>query len=277
VLGRELEEIWKGGEMIDVTLVCDDRKQVSAHKVVLAAYSPFFREIINNNPHQKPLIYLKGTAYNDLILILNFLYTGEARVSQNHLKEFLEVAADLKIKGLIQEKKTNTKCEVETNPMSRMDSCESASKSIKSEVPEVFEDFEDENESNTDNYELDADQPIAGIPMLDDGAQDISCTICDSILKNRKSYRNHMITKHKYPKHKPTEYKCEVCNTVYTRRRQFQRCRHKVLDTSNDMSDEHNITRDMSEEYDMTDDRIELNAEPQLTNMPVNDFPNVQL
>ena len=44
----------------DVTLACSDNKQVKAHKVILGACSPFFKEILLRNPHQHPLIYLKG-------------------------------------------------------------------------------------------------------------------------------------------------------------------------------------------------------------------------
>eukprot|EP00092_Neocalanus_flemingeri_P026693 GFUD01028942.1.p1 GENE.GFUD01028942.1~~GFUD01028942.1.p1 ORF type:complete len:217 (+),score=45.72 GFUD01028942.1:90-740(+) len=141
VLGKELENIWKAGEMIDVTLVCEDRKQISAHKVVLAAYSTFFRDIFNNNPHPKPLIFLKGITHDYLLRILNFLYTGEARVSQNNLKEFLEVAEDLK-KGLIEEKKPSVTLADKTNTWSHTDTYECEQDRIKNEVPENTEDEE---------------------------------------------------------------------------------------------------------------------------------------
>eukprot|EP00092_Neocalanus_flemingeri_P009885 GFUD01010654.1.p1 GENE.GFUD01010654.1~~GFUD01010654.1.p1 ORF type:complete len:260 (+),score=41.94 GFUD01010654.1:91-870(+) len=222
VLGKELENIWKAGEMIDVTLVCEDRKQISAHKVVLAAYSTFFRDIFNNNPHPKPLIFLKGITHDYLLRILNFLYTGEARVSQNNLKEFLEVAEDLKIKGLIEEKKPNVKLVEETNTWPLMDTSEGEQDCIKSEVPE---NTEDENEF--------VDEHVDQTPY--DGSDDLLCTICELKLKNRKSFRNHMVCKHNYPKHKPTEYKCEVCNKVFTIRRLFNRCKHEPLNQSEDV------------------------------------------
>ena len=46
-------------DFFDVTLACD-AEQIEAHKVVLSACSPFFRNILRKNPHQHPLIYLKG-------------------------------------------------------------------------------------------------------------------------------------------------------------------------------------------------------------------------
>ena len=50
-------------DFFDVTLACDDSSQVAAHKVILAACSPFFREVLRRNPHQHPLLYLKGVKY----------------------------------------------------------------------------------------------------------------------------------------------------------------------------------------------------------------------
>ena len=62
----------------DVTLVCEDGQQVEAHKVILAASSPFFEKILQRNKHPHPLIYLRGFHSQDLVAILDFLYFGEA-------------------------------------------------------------------------------------------------------------------------------------------------------------------------------------------------------
>ena len=50
-------------DFFDVTLVCDNN-QVQAHKVIIAACSPFFKSILRRNPHQHPLLYLKGVLYD---------------------------------------------------------------------------------------------------------------------------------------------------------------------------------------------------------------------
>ena len=62
-------------DFFDVTLACDD-SQVDAHKVILAACSPFFRNVLRRNPHQHPLLYLKGVTYSDLQSVLSFMYHG---------------------------------------------------------------------------------------------------------------------------------------------------------------------------------------------------------
>jgi len=88
-------------DFFDVTLACDD-EQLSAHKVILSACSPFFRNVLRRNPHQHPLLYLKGVKYTDLQAVLNFMYHGEVNVAQEELNSFLAVAEDLRVKGLTQ-------------------------------------------------------------------------------------------------------------------------------------------------------------------------------
>ena len=46
-------------DFIDVTLACEDGQQVEAHKVILAASSPFFQKLLGRNKHPHPLIYKK--------------------------------------------------------------------------------------------------------------------------------------------------------------------------------------------------------------------------
>eukprot|EP00092_Neocalanus_flemingeri_P010079 GFUD01010862.1.p1 GENE.GFUD01010862.1~~GFUD01010862.1.p1 ORF type:complete len:336 (-),score=84.25 GFUD01010862.1:3-1010(-) len=94
-------------DFFDVTLACDD-EQIQAHKVILSACSPFFRNILRRNPHQHPLLYLKGVKYTDLQSVLNFMYHGEVNVAQEELNSFLAVAEDLRVKGLTQNQSGGT-------------------------------------------------------------------------------------------------------------------------------------------------------------------------
>jgi hypothetical protein len=94
-------------DFLDVTLACDD-EQIQAHKMILGACSPFFRNILRRNPHQHPLLYLKGVKYNDLQSVLNFMYHGEVSVAREDLNSFLSVAEDLRVKGLTQNQPETT-------------------------------------------------------------------------------------------------------------------------------------------------------------------------
>jgi len=91
-------------DFFDVTLASDDDNQIQAHKVILSACSPFFRNILRRNSHQHPMLYLKGVKYKELISVLNFMYMGEVSVAQEELNSFLSVAEELKVKGLTQNK-----------------------------------------------------------------------------------------------------------------------------------------------------------------------------
>jgi len=96
-----LENLRSDKDFFDVTLACED-EQIQAHKVILSACSPFFRNVLRRNPHQNPLLYLKGVKYTDIQAVLNFMYHGEVNVAQDELNSFLSVAEDLKVKGLTQ-------------------------------------------------------------------------------------------------------------------------------------------------------------------------------
>ena len=87
-------------DFTDVTLACEDGKQVEVHKVVIASSSPFFMELLKRNKHPHPLIYMKGVKSENLMAMLEFFYFGEANVFQENLDTFLAFADELKLKGL---------------------------------------------------------------------------------------------------------------------------------------------------------------------------------
>lgn len=101
-ISSAFRDIREEKEFFDMTLACED-EQLPAHKVILSACSPFFRTVLRRNPHQHPLLYLKGVSFRDLQAVLNFMYHGEVNVAQDDLNSFLQVAEDLKVKGLTQQ------------------------------------------------------------------------------------------------------------------------------------------------------------------------------
>ena len=80
---------------------------MEAHKVILAASSPFFEKIFMMNKHPHPLIYFRGFHSQDLVAILDFVYFGEANVFQESLDSFLSIAEELKLKGLAGKNSSN--------------------------------------------------------------------------------------------------------------------------------------------------------------------------
>ena len=111
-------------EFTDVTLACEDGQKLEAHKVILAASSPFFEKILQNSKHPHPLIYLRGFQSKDLVAILDFLYFGEANVFQENLDSFLAIAEELKLKGLTDQTSSDL-----LNEQANPENCKPAKKS----------------------------------------------------------------------------------------------------------------------------------------------------
>ena len=94
-------------DFFDVTLVTEDNHFVSAHKVVLAASSELFKNILKKADHSKPMIYLNGMEFKELSWIIDYIYEGEINIFQEDLDRFLGTAEKLKIEGLISDKEEN--------------------------------------------------------------------------------------------------------------------------------------------------------------------------
>lgn len=86
--------------LYDVTLATDDGHQIQAHRIILSAGSDFFSDIFTKCNQSSMLIYLKGIGRKELENITDFLYNGETYVTQEELSSFLEIAQELKVKGL---------------------------------------------------------------------------------------------------------------------------------------------------------------------------------
>ena len=56
-------------DFVDVTLACEDGRDIEAHKVILVASSPFFQRILKRNKHNHPMIYMRGMKSDDLTAI----------------------------------------------------------------------------------------------------------------------------------------------------------------------------------------------------------------
>ena len=84
---------------VDVTLISDDQIQTQAHKVVLSTCSPVLKNLLVNNPHPHPLLFLRGIKHAELQAILSFMYTGQTKIFKNRINEFLNITRDLQVQG----------------------------------------------------------------------------------------------------------------------------------------------------------------------------------
>merc|ERR1711949_108278 len=88
-------------EFADVTLVTDDKHQIRAHRNILSACSPVFKNILQIDSNNiNPVIYLRGIQQSEMESIMQFIYLGEAKFDEERMNEFLKVSKNLEIKEL---------------------------------------------------------------------------------------------------------------------------------------------------------------------------------
>ena len=96
---KTFSALFRDNNFSDVTLVCKDHPQISAHKAILSSSSKFFKKKLLKSPHTHPLVYLNLRS-KDVESLVRFMYLGECQVKQEDIDLFLNTARDLKVKGL---------------------------------------------------------------------------------------------------------------------------------------------------------------------------------
>ena len=197
-------------EFTDVTLVCEDGQQLEAHKVILAASSPFFEKILQKSKHPHPLIYLRGLRSKDFQSILDFLYFGEANVFQEDLDSFLAIAEEIQLKGL-------------TNKTS----CDLAQEQEKTQhLKTIQKDRDLPMKSTTPRQDLKRNSNVASTTStVVHGNQMYNCPEpgCDVKAKNKDHIKDHYAAIHK----NEPRYICSVCGTRYKYRNKWKYCEDK--------------------------------------------------
>ena len=99
-LMKQMETLRKQNVLCDAWIVVDDG-ELAVHKSILSAASPFFYDlfsrITNEEEHKITLKNLKERAMDD---ILHFIYTGEAYIHDDNVRQLTATANFLKLGGL---------------------------------------------------------------------------------------------------------------------------------------------------------------------------------
>lgn len=98
-LTSSFDQLLQTQSFVDVTLACDGQS-LKAHKVVLSACSPYFEQLLMENPCQHPIIIIRDVQFGDLRAAVDFMYRGEINVAQDRIASLLKVADTLRIRGL---------------------------------------------------------------------------------------------------------------------------------------------------------------------------------
>ena len=90
-------------DLVDVTFACDGKK-IGAHKLVLYSCSPYFKDLLKDNPaNSHPIFYMNNVKFDVLKAILEYMYLGEVHITNENLKDFIKTAEALQIRGLSKE------------------------------------------------------------------------------------------------------------------------------------------------------------------------------
>ena len=95
-----MKELLTNDSLSDVTLVTEDKKKIKAHKNILSAFSPFLKDVFQEDKNLNIIIYLQGIQSIEADLIIQFIYFGEAIVYKERRNELLSVIRSLEITEL---------------------------------------------------------------------------------------------------------------------------------------------------------------------------------
>ena len=179
------KDLYQEERYTDVTLVSDDQTQFKAHKIVLSACSPVFKKIIDNNPSQHPLIYLRGIQSYEMESILQFMYLGEGRFYYERMGEFIKVAKDLEVKDI------------------------SKGVEISNEEEEITEETVMEGKENEDDEpkHTPENKIMQRKPRNPSDAKSTECPECGATYFDRST-----MMKHYRSKHEGVKYPCNHCD-----------------------------------------------------------------
>ncbi|XP_031332677.1 broad-complex core protein isoforms 1/2/3/4/5-like isoform X2 [Photinus pyralis] len=110
----QFETLRDDEDFTDVTIACEGQ-QLQAHKIILSACSPLFKELFKSNPCPHPIIFMRDVEAQHIVALMEFMYAGEVNVAQAQLSAFLKTAESLKIRGL-----TDTSNDLQSNKEENM-------------------------------------------------------------------------------------------------------------------------------------------------------------
>ena len=224
-------------DFYDMTLVSDDDKIVSAHKVVLSASSEFFKSILQKTDHSKPMIYLSGVDSKELNRILDYIYEGKVQIYQEDLDNFLAVAQKLKLDGLIggiEEQSESISVGVDQlDSKEDLDNDESSSNEPTRAIKKSSTEFQKRTARIKNNIKIERTLVLPpGSNVYDESKRAVDdivmkvgdawmCTAC-----NRTNKKSSEIRRHAEVHIEGLSFPCQLCGDTFRSRRLLSKHRH---------------------------------------------------
>ena len=204
-----IKDLQKTECLSDVTLVCNDDTKIKAHKFVLIGSSSVLRTMLLESSQRETVVYLRGVDRRELEWLLEFMYLGQTQVPQTKLQSFIELAKDLKMKGIHNEDDEKTAKNVEdivfeqTLPINNHEmACEERSMDKQIEK-EATHDIQEEKREKIEIPDLENSQQS----KLGDRFPLFQCDYC-----NYQSFNKQCLKLHIEREHEGVRYPCDICS-----------------------------------------------------------------
>ena len=206
------KDLYEEGKYSDVTLVSDDQTQFKAHKIVLSACSPVLRKIIDNNPSQHPVIYLRGIQSHEIESILQFMYLGEGKFYYERMGEFIKVAKDLEVKKISKGLPNLEEDVTEETVVDNETECITEETVVDNEEEETDEDI---SPKQTSKNQIRQRQPRN---QVSSDAKSTECPVCGKEFSKKSN-----MLKHRRSTHEGVKFPCPHCDYQATEKGSLQR------------------------------------------------------
>ena len=225
-LKEMMREMMTSDDFTDVTLVTDDKKTIKAHRNILSACSPVFKNILQMEiNHSHPVIYLRGIQYSEIESILQFIYLGEAKFYEERMNEFLSVSKNLEIQELSKDVEID---EADPSNQHQEDITEAG---YHNNITEEEESFSIDSKSTKENEVISRDITSVGSKF--------QCPHCEKLFTKNSNVHAHIrsahegvkyacnqcdyqatqqshLTTHIQSKHEGVKYACNQCDQQFT-------------------------------------------------------------
>ena len=183
----------------DVTLVCDDMRQIQAHRNILSTCSPIFNNILKiDSQNRNAVVFFRGVNHQDMESIVTFIYKGETSVSQERLNDFFSLAKSLEINELSTEEYEERIEHGEIIPQAPASPVKRKRKSTAKY--EKYVDGEGEERMyncNECNYKTKHPSHVKRhVEAIHDGVKKFTCRLCDYRATQSTHLKHHMTSKH---------------------------------------------------------------------------------
>ena len=220
-----MKELMMNDEFADVTHVSEDKKHIKAHKNILSACSPVFKDILKLDQSVKSKIDVKGVNTSDIESLMQFIYLGEVTLYVERVHKFLALGRSLKIKELCNaEPETNdepTPCDLDTEeqfiePCSFLDKITKDNNDkhkflVCDADPEANDAPEDAPSHSVNSTDFSVNTFKSSHMMIETKYGKKYCKyVCNQC--DRKFKQAYTLSRHIKSKHEGLTHKCNQCN-----------------------------------------------------------------